>query len=176
MRPEESFVGQPVRSVQTMLRVIAIDDTSIPSVIPDGIYGPETMQAVTAFQRKYGLPQTGITNQITWEKILSVYDTALVQVGKATPIEIVMEPGVVFQLGDSNPYLYLLQSMLTVLSKEHGNLLAPPISGVWDQETAISVAAFQELSGLPQTGELDRVTWQNLSMQFTMSAVHQNRF
>lgn len=176
MRPEESFTGQPIRSVQTMLRVISADDMSIPSVIPDGIYGPKTMQAVTAFQRKYELPQTGITNQVTWEKILSVYDMALVRVGKATPIEIVMEPGVIFRLGDSNPYLYLLQSMLTVLSNEHGNLIAPPINGVWDQETASSVAAFQALSGLPQTGELDRHTWQNLSLQFTMSAVHQSRF
>ena len=46
MRPEESFIGQPIRSLQTMLRTIAEDKAGYQSVIPDGIYGPETMSAV----------------------------------------------------------------------------------------------------------------------------------
>ena len=64
MRPGESFVMQPVRSLQTMLRVIAEDDNTLPTVVPDGIYGPSTMQAVSAFQRKYSLPVTGAVNQV----------------------------------------------------------------------------------------------------------------
>ena len=48
MRPNESFVGQPVRSLQTMLRVIAEQDGALPSVVPDGIYGNDTVAAVTA--------------------------------------------------------------------------------------------------------------------------------
>ena len=47
MRPTESFVGQPIRALQAMLRVIAEDDPSHPSLVPDGIYGPETMAAVS---------------------------------------------------------------------------------------------------------------------------------
>ena len=47
MRPPESFIEQPVRSLQTMLRVIAEDDDRFPTVVPDGIYGPTTMQAVS---------------------------------------------------------------------------------------------------------------------------------
>ena len=45
MRPEASFIEQPVRSLQTMLRVISQDDSRYPAVIPDGIYGPDTMHA-----------------------------------------------------------------------------------------------------------------------------------
>ena len=52
MRPPESFIGQPIRSLQTMLRVLAEYDESYLPMIPDGIYGPETMAAVTHFQRK----------------------------------------------------------------------------------------------------------------------------
>ena len=48
MRPAESFVAQPVRSLQTMLRVIAEADRTLPTVIPDGIYGQETITAVYA--------------------------------------------------------------------------------------------------------------------------------
>ena len=40
MRPAESFIEQPVRSLQTMLRVLAEDDQRLPTVVPDGIYGP----------------------------------------------------------------------------------------------------------------------------------------
>ena len=42
MRPLSSFVGQPIRSLQTMLRVIAEDDPTHLRIVPDGIYGPET--------------------------------------------------------------------------------------------------------------------------------------
>ena len=52
MRPDSSFVEQPVRSLQTMLRVIALDDGRYQNIIPDGIYGPDTFNAVTAFQRQ----------------------------------------------------------------------------------------------------------------------------
>ena len=66
MRPVESFVGQPIRSLQTMLRVIAQHDPAHPDIIPDGIYGPETVAAVSAFQQLHALPVTGITDQNTW--------------------------------------------------------------------------------------------------------------
>ena len=50
MREPESFIGQPIRSLQTMLRVIAENDPSHERIIPDGIYGPETVSAVSTFQ------------------------------------------------------------------------------------------------------------------------------
>ena len=34
MRPEESFIGQPVRSLQTMLRVIAENDFLLNETLP----------------------------------------------------------------------------------------------------------------------------------------------
>ena len=69
MRPNESFIGQPVRSLQTMLRVLAEQDERQPSVVPDGIYGPNTVTAVSAFQRRSGLPVTGITDLATAESL-----------------------------------------------------------------------------------------------------------
>ena len=71
MRPAESLVEQPIRSLQTMLRVLAEDNKKYPPVVPDGIYGPTTMQAVSAFQRQNGLAVTGSTDQNTWEAIVA---------------------------------------------------------------------------------------------------------
>ncbi|MBQ7768417.1 MAG: peptidoglycan-binding protein [Oscillospiraceae bacterium] len=170
MRPGESFVEQPIRSLQTMLRVIAEEDTRLPTVVPDGVYGPTTMQAVSAFQRQYGLPVTGITDQATWDQIVSIYEPALIRISPAESIEIIMEPGEVFRLGDSNAYIYLLQSILTQLSNDNPTISPPDHNGVLDDPTSQALAAFQLLAGLPPTGELDKITWRFLSKQFTLSA------
>jgi peptidoglycan hydrolase-like protein with peptidoglycan-binding domain len=173
MRPEESFVSQPIRSLQTMLRVIAESDRSLPTVVPDGIYGPTTMGAVTAFQRKYGLPMTGVADQATWDRIAAVYEPALILVDKAEPIQIVMNPNQVFVQGESSPYLYLLQSMLIQLSIENDTIPAPDHTGVLDSSTGEALIAFQALAGLPETGELDKITWKHIVNQFSLSA-HRN--
>lgn len=172
MKPGESFVGQPVRSLQTMLRVIAEDGGYIPTVVPDGIYGPTTMNAIAAFQRYHSLPISGVADQTTWDKVAEIYETAIINVGKAAPIEVLFEPGQVFHRGDTSPYLYLAQSMLIYLADDY---LAIPLAihtGVLDEETAAALRAFQILAGLPETGDLDRNTWKNLSYQFTLNAHH----
>ena len=142
MRPGESFVSQPIRSLQTMLRVLAETDRSLPSVVPDGIYGAATMQAVSAFQRKYGLPVTGVTDEPTWLAIVEAYEPALVIAGPAEPIEIIMDPGQVFILGDESPYILLAQSMLVFLAGDFDAITAPNHTGVLDSETARSLSGF----------------------------------
>lgn len=173
MRPGESFVSQPIRSLQTMLRVLAEADGGLPTVVPDGIYGTTTMQAVSAFQRKNGLPVTGVTDEQTWLAIVDAYELALVIVGPAEPIEIIMDPGQVFILGEKSPYILLAQSMLIFLAGDFDGIPAPNHTGVLDRETARSLSGFQLLNGLPQTGQLDKITWKNLSRQFTLHAHHQ---
>ena len=172
MRPGESFVQQPVRSLQTMLRVLAEDDPSLPIVVPDGIYGPSTVIAVTAFQRRHGIPVTGINDENTWNHVVAAYEPALIRVGKAEPIEILLEPGQVILIGESNPYVYLAQGMLSQLSKEYTAIILPGMTGVLDLDTSNAIKGFQALSGLPDTGTLDRITWKHLGRQFTLNAAH----
>ena len=172
MKPGESFVGQPIRSLQTMLRVIAEDGGYIPTVVPDGIYGSATMNAISAFQRYYGLPVSGIADQTTWDKVAEIYDLAIVNIGKAEPIEILLEPGQVFRRGETSPYLYLAQSMLIYLADDHLAIPLAAHTGILDAETEAALQAFQILAGLPQTGDLDRNTWKHLSRQFTLNAHH----
>ena len=170
MRPAESFIRQPIRSLQTMLRVLAEDDQALPTVVPDGIYGQQTILAVSAFQRKYDLPVTGVTDQNTWDAIVRAYEPALIRVGKAQPIEILMEPGEIFRIGDQDPHLYLLQAILQYLSTQDPQITPPTNSGILDDPTSEALAAFQLLAGLPPTGELDKITWKYLVHQFTLSA------
>lgn len=176
MRPRESFVGQSVRSLQTMLRVIAEADGRIPTLVPDGIYGQATTNSVSTFQRQYGLPVTGVADQNTWERIVQEYEQDLIRIGKAQPIEIVFDPDQVFRYGDRSPYLYLMQGMLIALSDEYPILSPPDSTGSLDGPTSAALAGFQALAGLPPTGELDRFTWKYLVHHFTLAANRRSRF
>ena len=126
MRPEESFQNQSVRSLQTMLRVIAAADGTIPQVVPDGIYGPDTEAAVTAFQARSGLPPTGEADQATWNRVVDAY----LKLGSfVLPIEalrIRWQPQQSIDAGDENLHLFPIQAMLAALPTRYCNLSAPP--------------------------------------------------
>lgn len=170
MRPGESFVGQPIRSLQTMLRVLAEHDARYQTVVPDGVYSPQTMKAVSQFQRVHGLPVTGIADQQTWDEIARRYEPALIFVDEAQPVEVILNPNEVLILGDASPYLYVAQAMLIVLAETYASVTAPRSTGVLDDATADSLAAFQALSGLPVTGDLDKRTWKHLALHFPLAA------
>lgn len=169
MRSMDSFVGQPVRSLQTMLRILAEDDAALSPVIPDGIYGSQTRNAVSAFQRKYGIPMTGVTDRRTWERIVAEQTPALVRLGPAEPLRLILNPNQVLRRGERHPYLYLVQSMLVALGQIYGSITAPTITGVLDEATADALTSFQYLSALPQTGELDKITWKHLALQYPLA-------
>ena len=170
MRPTESFVGQPIRALQAMLRVIAEDDPSHPKLVPDGIYGPETMAAVSHFQRRHGLGVTGVTDLPTWETIVSHYHPALIRVTSAQPLDIILESGQVLCKGQCNPHVYLVQAMLAVLSEVYHSIPSPTHSGLLDDATSDAIAMLQSLSALPMTGEMDKVTWKHLALQYPLAA------
>lgn len=170
MRPAESFIGQPIRSLQTMLRTLAREDNGYLPLIPDGIYGPETSAAVSAFQRRHGIPVTGVTDPATWEVIVAQYEPALVRQEPPKPVYILLDPGAVLKRGQKHPHIHLVQAMLTVLADAWESISSPSGTGVLDDATADSLAAFQQLSGLPVTGHLDKVTWKHLASHYPMAA------
>lgn len=170
MRPDESFLQQPVRSLQTMLRVLAEYDDRYETVVPDGIYGQTTVSAISNFQRVHGLPVTGVADQQTWEAVAAEYEPALIVVTEAQPVEIILNPNEVLRRGDQSPYLRVAQAMLWVLSEAYGSIGSPGQDGILDAATADSLSSFQALLGLPMTGELDKITWQKLALHFPLAA------
>lgn len=170
MRPSESFLGQPIRSLQTMLRVIAQNDDSYPTVIPDGIYGPDTVQAISHFQRRHGLPVTGVTDQTTWDAVVAVYEPAYTEQSAAQSLNILLNAGQVIRKGECNPNLYLVQGILAVLDECYQCIGKPSMNGLLDQATADALSAFQQLCGIPVTGNLDKATWKHLALQYPMAS------
>ena len=65
--------GNDVQRMQQYLQVISRSYSRIPSLVPDGIFGDNTLAAVEAFQRLFGLTEDGIVGPDTWNKILEVW-------------------------------------------------------------------------------------------------------
>lgn len=65
--------GDKVRQLQTQLNRIARNYPAIPTITPDGVYGPATADAIRTFQRIFNLPQTGVTDYPTWYEVSDIY-------------------------------------------------------------------------------------------------------
>ena len=74
--------GSDVRTIQEQLNAIASVYTAIPSLIPDGIFGERTQEAVRKFQSIFGLPQSGIVDFATWYRISAIY-VAVTEIAEA---------------------------------------------------------------------------------------------
>ena len=71
IRSQLHLIGQPVRSLQTMLRTISFAYPFLPRLTPDGIFGERTLEAVMLFQREFFPPVTGQENQATYRFLVS---------------------------------------------------------------------------------------------------------
>lgn len=65
--------GEEVSQIQRQLNEIATAYPLIPTIAVDGIYGPDTTNAVKVFQGIFDLNETGITDFPTWFKISEIY-------------------------------------------------------------------------------------------------------
>ena len=175
MNPERTFYNQPIRSLQTMLRTIALFSDAYERIVPDGIYGPETQAAISTFQRKRGLPVTGITNQQTWDEIVRMYDEAMKALSAPQPIDYEVDSEFPFVRGDNSARLKMAQCMLCEIADRYACVCPPELSGKMDEIMINSISEFQNLSGLPMNGKLDKETWNQLVLQFAMAEMMKGR-
>ena len=166
----ERYVGQSVRSLQTMLRTIASLDPEMPMLIPDGFYGPETSRAVSYFQRKHRLPVTGQADGATHAAILEAFEEALIIAGPSQQIYAALDPGQAIMRGDRNYHVWLIQAMLNVIADKYHTFRGPEVNGIYDLPTATQVSRLQRLTGLPETGNMDKITWKHLVRLYDLAA------
>lgn len=65
-----------------------------------------------------------------------------------------------------------LQHMLRVLSQEDGRLVPVTPDGIFGQNTAAAVTAYQRSRGLPATGEADMNTWESVVREYEACRAH----
>ena len=66
--------GNVVTQLQTFLRTIAQNNSAVPLITVDGIFGNRTREAVLAVQRLSGIPETGAVGPLKWNAIVNLYN------------------------------------------------------------------------------------------------------
>lgn len=69
----EGSTGVAVSALQYFISIIGQFSPAVPVLAIDGIFGPQTAQAVNAVQGRLGLPVTGVVDQATWQGIYDEY-------------------------------------------------------------------------------------------------------
>lgn len=70
---QQGSTGVAVSTLQYLLSIVGQFSNTIPTLNIDGIFGPQTTQAVIAAQRQFGLPATGVVNNDTWQHLYDAY-------------------------------------------------------------------------------------------------------
>lgn len=165
--PQEiRLIGQPVRSLQTMLRELSFFYEFLPRLTPDGVFGERTLEAVMLFQREFFPPVTGRVDQATWDAIAALY---LHTVGRRVrPLQGYPGGGLTIQPDQESVHLYLVQSMFRALARLLDGIQSAPVTGQNDAATQHNIRWVQQLDGKPQTGVLDQDSWNTISRLYTL--------
>lgn len=149
-----------IEEILGYLYQIALRDSRIPIVLPSKEYTEEAALAVRAYQQAYGLPVTGEIDDKTWDSIVETYHKLM---DKAEPLTIFPAGAFLLQKGDSGDLVQLVQVLYNLIAEHYSNLATITVDGDFDDETAAAVRAVQRLSALPETGAIDRQTWNRLA-------------
>lgn len=160
--------GSYVTVLQVMLNRISQDYPAIPRIYPtDGVFGPQTEEAVKRFQRIFNLTPDGLVGQATWYKMVFLYVgiTNLSElVSEGQPFTAVQAPaaGVTLQEGTTGLSVSALQYFISIIAQFNSAVPGLVIDGIFGPKTAQAVSAVQGQLGLPVTGAVDRATWQRI--------------
>lgn len=152
-----------IRELQTMLRKLSFYLSDIPPLNPDGVFGPETTQAVAAFQRLFNLPVTGQVDRLTWDTLTEEYNRLLALEAFPTPLKMFPSSDTVLQKGDSGDAVFALQIILNALARRYYNLISFPLTGEMDDLTVAAVRKLQDYLRVPINGEVDKETWDRIA-------------
>ena len=101
---EREMVAQPIRSLQYMLNRLSLRYDFLPALVPDGVFGERTLEAVMLFQRELHPPVTGVVDRETWQAILDEWLDLERELADPRQIR-AFPPSAKVQAGSSHNYL-----------------------------------------------------------------------
>ena len=158
--------SKEIYELQYMLRRIAHITGEIPIINTDGLYGSETVETVRIFQAQNGIPATGEVNRETWDRIFERYKQSVYSTAQGEPIYPFPSPSYTSSVGEQSDIILLVQLILSALSVIYDDFEDIEINGNNDAGTMDALKRFQGYHGLPQTGVLDKRTWDAAAKSF----------
>ncbi len=156
---------EAIQNLQRYLREISYYDSDIPAVPIDGIYESATKNAVIRFQRKYGIPPNGIVDKKTWDTIYRIYKRYRAAYGSPSGIFPYpnMRPDFRVEKDEISDLVMIIQIMLNTMKLGYDDLGDFKVNGVHDDASIYAIKQFQRHNFLPQTGLVDKDTWNSLA-------------
>ncbi len=161
------LAGNDVRTLQIYLNRISGNYPAIPKIpAADGIFDAATEAAVTKFQEVFGLDPNGVVDSATWYRIAYIY-TSVKRIAELDSEgvryeEIENKYTEDLKIGMQSIEVSMLQYYLAVIGAYYEAVQPVEITGYFGENTERSVKSFQRVFGLPQTGEVDRATRNDL--------------
>ena len=150
-----------VAEVQRFLYMLSNTTYSdIPRVAVDGIWGPETENAVIAFQKKQGYKESGRVDYETFEALYYEYAVALSDLESRSYI--ISYQGFPLKRNMMNDDVLLLHSIITEIQKGYGYLTEVSKSTYYSETTEKAVVELQRIFGIEESGEVDADTFSRL--------------
>ncbi len=172
MIPRNDITGSTrpfVEEMQRYLRTVQQHRTGSTYVPADGFFGSQTARGVREFQQQYGLPASGSVDLATWTALFDAYQA--IQLLTTAPVLIsgLPQERPPMRIGDRGDEVAFLQIMLRRLGRLYANLLAEETpTGEYTDETRRAVLAIQQLLELPPTGDVDKVTWNEITTLYNL--------
>lgn len=168
--PDRLAVGDEgffVYGLQYYLRWISLSNPVVPNVEFDGVFGPETENAVKTFQSLYGFAPTGVVDDDLFETIFDVYRGIIETVGDEIDTGAPPFPGEVLKLGSTGPSVEMLQKFINATASIYKEVPPVAVTGVFDEETRDAVYAAQAFFDYPITGVVGPVLWDTFGIIYS---------
>lgn len=170
---ERELLARPVAGLQYMLSQLAQGYPELLHIMVDGVFGERTLEAVMRFQKEFQIPVTGVVDRATWNAIRDRWLMLEDQTGETRPTQIFPSEGTKVQQGQTREYMVLPQTMFQVLARQLEGIELHRPDGIHGRASAGNVRWLQKAAGLPQTGTLDRATWDALSRLYEVFVVRE---
>lgn len=155
---------ETIRELQHMLRTLSFTDVRLIPLVVDGIYGPQTRDAVRIFQSLYKLPPTGEIDHRTWDAVRAAYRA--VQLPPPRPLEPFPHPDFVLRPGETDELSLIVAYILNRLAKQYPNLPTVIPNERYNADSEAAVRYLQTLHGLDTNGIINKETWDLLADLF----------
>ena len=155
--------GIEVEHIHYFLDAIAFLDPDIPRLPTNSIYNDNSITMVKAFQKKYGLPVTGIFTYQDWKVLKEVYDKIL----RSFPDEYKtyvdeLYPDYFLTLGSTGKDVLRFQRFLLAICQYDHSIPGVRVNGTFDDLTEKSVKKLQSDYGFDVNGVVGPLLWRKV--------------
>ena len=155
--------GIEVEHIHYFLDAIAFLDPDIPRLPINSIYNDNSMTMVRAFQKKYGLPETGIFTYQDWKVLKEVYDAILRSFPDEykTYVEELYPDYFLTKVSTGKDVLRFQRFLLSICRYDH-SIPGVRVNGTFDDLTESSVRKLQSDYGFDVNGIVGPLLWRKV--------------